>query len=200
MQRRKQIRLPEYDYSQNGAYFITICTYERKNLFGNVGANSISARMIVEEFEKTMAEYPNVFSPKYVVMPNHFHAIIQIDRTDMESTPTIMQLMQSFKRRTTIEYIRLVKSSFAEPFHKHIWQRSFYDHVIRNDRDFQEIWRYIDENPLKWKLDRFYEEQGGYGIRPYNGVYEKFTENTQNVLAFSGAFGYYKLALGKKEC
>ena len=158
MQRRKQLRLPEFDYSQNGAYFVTICTYERKNLFGDVGTNSISARMIAQEFEKTMGAYPGVFSPKYVVMPNHFHAIIQIDRADMESAPTIMQLVQSFKRRTTIEYVRLVKRGFVAPFHKHIWQRSFYDHVIRNDRDYQEIWRYIDENPLKWKLDRFYEE------------------------------------------
>ena len=82
-------------------------------------------------------------------MPNHFHAIIVIQRADTRSAPTIMDVVQAFKSRTTVEYTRLVKQGLLPPFEKHVWQRSFYEHVIRNDRDYEEIWRYIDENPLK---------------------------------------------------
>ena len=67
-----------------------------------------------------------------------------------------MDVVQAFKSQSTVEYIRLVKEGKAKPFDKHIWQRSFYDHVIRNDHDFEEIYKYIEENPQKWKLDRFY--------------------------------------------
>ncbi len=156
--KRKQLRLKEYDYSSNGGYFITICTHAHKCLFGNVGADSISARMIDEIFHKTINEYQNIFCDKYVIMPNHFHAIIVISRVDMESTPTISQIIQSFKRNTTIEYIKLVKCGVLPPFDGHIWQRSFYDHVIRNQKSYEEIWQYIDTNPLKWELDRYYVE------------------------------------------
>ncbi len=121
------MRLPEYDYSQNGAYFITICTQNREKLFGNVGADSISARMISDIFEKTISEYKDVNCPIYVVMPNHFHAIITIEkdyclkgfeRADIESAPTISEVVQSFKRHSTIEYIKLVKQGLAQPFEK----------------------------------------------------------------------------------
>lgn len=155
---RKIIRLQNYDYSSNGAYFVTICTQGKKTLFGPVGAESVSARMIAKEFEDTIAGYPSVSCSKYVVMPNHVHALILIDRADMESAPTLMEVVQTFKRRTTIRYIELVKQGYVKPFDKHVWQRSFYDHVVRNDTDFREIWKYIEENPLKWKLDRFYRE------------------------------------------
>ena len=155
---RKIVRLPDYDYSTNGAYFVTICTYNRKPLFGDVGADLVSARMVCTEFKKTVDSFPQIACPKYVVMPNHFHAIIVIQRADTRSAPTIMDVVQAFKSRTTVEYTRLVKQGLLPPFEKHVWQRSFYEHVIRNDRDYEEIWRYIDENPLKWKLDRFYME------------------------------------------
>ncbi len=83
--KRKLIRLINYDYSQNGAYFVTICTHNKECILGDVGADSISARLVEEIFIKTINEYPNVSSPKYVIMPNHFHAIIVIERKDMES-------------------------------------------------------------------------------------------------------------------
>ena len=79
-------------------------------------------------------------------------------RADMESAPTesLCTMVQVFKRRSTIEYIKMVKLGLLPPFDKHIWQRSYYDHIIRNERDYLEIWQYIDENPLKWELDCFY--------------------------------------------
>ena len=154
--KRKPTRLQGYDYSTNGAYFITICTHNKKLLFGNVGADSISARMVEKTFLETLNSYPNVFCHKYVVMPNHFHAIIEIIRADMESAPTISKIVQSFKRYSTLEYIKLVKQGLLPPFEKQIWQRSYYDHIIRNQHDYDNIWEYIDTNPLKWENDCFY--------------------------------------------
>lgn len=119
--KRKSNRLQGYDYSKNGAYFVTICTHNRKILFGDVGADSISARMIDTVFNQTIKQYPYIECPKYVIMPNHFHAIIIINRADMESAPTtISEIVQSFKRQSTIEYINLVKQGLLPPFKKHI--------------------------------------------------------------------------------
>lgn len=143
--KRKLLRLQGYDYSCNGAYFITICTQNREPIFGNVGADSISARMTSAVFEKVISQYKDVYCPNYVVMPNHFHAIIVIEkdygqyfinasdseRADMESAPTLSEVVQSFKRYSTIEYASLVRQGVLPPFDKKIWQRSFHDHIIK---------------------------------------------------------------------
>ena len=92
--KRKSHHLQSYDYSQNGAYFITICTHQRRMLFGPnrapVGADSISARMAARVFREIIGQYPAVHCRYFVVMPNHFHALVEIERAraDMESAPT----------------------------------------------------------------------------------------------------------------
>ena len=91
-------------------------------------------------------------------MPNHIHAIITILRADMESAPTISEIIQTFKRYSTVEYIKLVKQGIVPPFEKQIWQRSFHDHIIRGEKDYLKIWNYIDTNPQKWTEDCFYIE------------------------------------------
>lgn len=151
---RKNIRLPNYDYSQNGAYFITICTHNRKKIFGDVGADSISARTVAEVFEEVISSYQNVFAPKYVVMPDHFHALIVIERADMESAPTLSEIVQAFKRYSTVRISGLVKKGLVQPYEEKVWQRSYYDHVIRNQQDYNEIWDYIANNPLKWAIEK----------------------------------------------
>ena len=128
-------------------------------LFAPVGADSISARMVERTFLETIQQYNGVDSPIYVVMPNHFHAIITISRADMESAPTISQIIQSFKRYSTIEYAKMVKEGIVPPFEKQIWQRSFHDHVIRDRRDYEKIAQYIHENPIKWQYDCFYTQE-----------------------------------------
>ena len=153
---RKSPRLKNYDYGTTGAYFITICTHNRKMLFAPVGADSISARMIERTFVETIARYSGVESPICVVMPNHFHAIITIKRADMESAPTVSEIVQSFKRYSTVEYMKMVKEGLLPPFDTRIWQRSFYDHIIRNREDYIETFKYISENPKKWQTDKFY--------------------------------------------
>lgn len=168
--KRKIIRLQNFDYSSNGAYFVTICTKDRKDLFAPAGAVSnvskanlelseakyISTRMIERTFLETINQYDGVDSPIFVVMPNHFHAIITISRTDAESTPTVSEILQSFKRYSTVEYIKLVKDGVVPPFDKQLWQRSFYDHIIRNRHDYDEIYKYIYENPTNWIFDELY--------------------------------------------
>ena len=156
--KRASIRLKNFDYSTTGAYFITICTRGRVPLFGPVGADSRSARMVARTFVETIGRYQCVESPIYVVMPNHFHAIITISRADIESAPTVSDIVQSFKRYSTIEYIRMVKEGILPPFEKQIWQRTFYDHVIRNHNDYSEVYKYIYENPIKWVYDELYTE------------------------------------------
>ena len=153
---RKTTRLKDFDYAQNGAYFITICTKDKKMLFSPVGADSISARMFESTFIETIENYQGVASPIYVVMPNHFHAIITISRADMESAPTISEIIQSFKRYSTIKYTKMVKNGVLPPFNKQIWQRSFYDHIIQNQQDYNEIHNYIEQNPLRWEQDKLY--------------------------------------------
>ena len=110
--------------------------------------------MIKKTFIETLRKYQGVDSPAFVVMPNHFHAIITIirDRADIESAPTLSDIVQSFKRYSTLEYIRMVKEGLLPPFDKQIWQRSFYDHVIRNHDDYIECCRYIRDNPKRWVL------------------------------------------------
>ena len=115
--------------------------------------------MIERTFLETIRQYDGVDSPIYVVMPNHFHAIITILRADMESAPTISEIIQSFKRYSTVEYTKLVKDGVLPPYDKQIWQRSFYDHVIRNRDDYNEIFKYIYENPMKWQFDKLYSEE-----------------------------------------
>ncbi len=159
LRKRKTPRLQGFDYSRNGAYFITICTKDRAPLFASVGADSISARMIERTFVETIERYEGVDAPLYVVMPNHFHAIITILRADMESAPTISQIVQSFKRYSTIEYTKMVKNGVLPPFDGQIWQRSFYDHIIRDREDYEEHLRYIRDNPKRWCYDELYAEE-----------------------------------------
>ena len=156
---RKRNRLRNFDYSSSGAYFVTICTKNRRMLFAPVGADSISARMVERTFLETIEQYEGVDSPIFVVMPNHFHAIITISRADMESAPTVSEIVQSFKRYSTVEYAKMVKEGVLPPFDKQIWQRSFYDHIIRNRDDYNEVYKYIHENPRHWYLDELYSKE-----------------------------------------
>ena len=165
---RKSIRLRGYDYSQDGAYYITICTQDRANLYGDVivGADLVSARvelsgagrMIDRIYTEIVSSFHDVFCDKYIIMPNHFHCILFIKRADTRSAPTaaIGSVVQAFKSKTTVAYINGVKAGSYTPFNKRLWQRNYYEHIIRNEDDYMRIYRYIDENPLKWKEDDYY--------------------------------------------
>ena len=158
--KRKPNRLKNYDYSTSGAYFITICINDRKNLFWcDVGANCVRqsdiqlssiGNVVKHQIEKWNTTYGNVHVDKYVIMPNHLHLIICISTDGNRRTqfaPTISRMVKQFKGAVT------------KQIGIKIWQRSFHDHIIRDENDYLKIWQYIDTNPLKWQEDCFYTEE-----------------------------------------
>ncbi len=162
--KRKRMRLQSYDYSQNGAYFITICTQNRKMIFNNhVGADPCvrpnhANEMIIKWLMKLEEKYQDVKIDKFVIMPNHIHFILMVDHpTGVHMGTPLQEMMQWFKTQTTNEYIKGVKNGLFLPFEKRIWQRSYHEHVIRNQSSYEEIWQYIDTNPIKWELDCYYK-------------------------------------------
>ena len=159
---RQQNRLKYYDYSQNGAYFITICTKNRLNILCDiVGGGVLDAPRVTllrygiivnETINEINRTYQHVNFDKYVIMPNHIHFIvIANDNIGSSGTPTptnmvIPKLISTFKR--------FVNKKVG----KQIWQRGYYDHIIRNSIDYERIWQYIDTNPIKWELDEYYTD------------------------------------------
>jgi putative transposase len=159
---RKNIRLKDYDYSQNGAYFITICTNKRHEMLGKIcrgdyqspasGAKiSLSEYGLIAEksINKIVDCYLYVFVDKYVVMPNHIHIILLVQNGIAKDgrliiAPTISTVIQQLKRYVSKQI------GFS------IWQKSFHDHIIRNEEEYLKICEYIDTNPQKWQDDCYY--------------------------------------------
>ena len=150
---RKSIRLNNYDYSNTGYYFITICVKDRHELLWNEPVGTRIARPslsgIGEVVEKAIENIHKIYEfvgiDKYVVMPNHIHMIITI-RNDgrTQFAPTISRIIKQFKGLITKQI------GFS------IWQKSFHDHIIRDEAEYQRIWQYIDENSLTWEKYCYY--------------------------------------------
>ena len=151
---RKRIRLAEYDYSQNNCYFVTICTADKKHLFG-MGDHLTSYGLCAEKhLQRIHSFFPCVRVDKTVIMPNHIHAIIAIEhdpatRKNACATPTLGTVIGNYKAAVSREIHQTDPSQT-------VWQGRYYDHVIRNQRDYEAVWQYIDENPLKWELDEYF--------------------------------------------
>lgn len=152
---RKQIRIKDYDYSNPGAYFITVCTTNREKIFWcTVGADTIRPESVPLSAIGKIAEqgilqivrhYKNISVDKYCIMPDHIHLILRIESDmagRMVSAPTVSTVVGSLKRW------------ISGQIGKSIWQKSFYEHGIRNGQDYDEIWTYIENNPLKYLLKR----------------------------------------------
>ncbi len=171
---RRSIRLPGYDYTQPGAYFVTICTHNREPLFGRVvnGEMVLNAwgRIVWEEWFRTaqVRPYVELFEDEFVVMPNHIHGIIWIVRDTVGAqrrcaptkpggvTPnnvapgSLGAIVRAFKSAVTKRINALRGTPGAR-----VWQRNYYEHIIRNERALNAIRRYIAENPQRWHLDRY---------------------------------------------
>ena len=122
-----------------------------------------SGQMIEKIFLETVDSFDGIIADKYVIMPNHFHCIIVSQRrVDTRSTRTksLSSVVQAFKSKTTFEYIKRVKAGLLPPFNKQIWQRNYYEHVIRNEDDYLKTWKYIDENPVRWAEDTYCCDKG----------------------------------------
>ena len=211
---RRSIRLKGYDYSQAGLYFITICVKNRTHLFGHIDRTSNpsgcpimilndAGEMIDDEWNKLPKRFPNIQLHEYVIIPNHFHAIIEIVGATLVVAPTIAQntiaqneiknndnekgqpqgiastktptktptnaptnaptnktvgdIIGAFESITTVEYIRGVKNNNWESFNGKLWQRNYWEHIIRNEQSYNRISEYIINNPKNWKDDKFHE-------------------------------------------
>lgn len=151
---RKKIRVDGYDYATAGAYFITVCTADREKLFWSnavsvpiVGADiirpqDVSLSYIGSLVEKAISQisehYKNISVDNYCIMPDHVHLLLRIAPTKGRGIAEVSTVIGSLKR--------WVSRQVGRP----IWQKSYFDHVIRGQRDYEEIWRYIEENPLKY--------------------------------------------------
>ncbi len=152
---RKQNRIPDYDYSQNGAYFITICTQDRKNVLSRIVGDD--AHIVPKPYgqiaEKYIRNAPEV--EKYVIMPDHIHMIIRLDNGTMwASSPTHESYDHTRPQNRVASIVRSIKTLTVKEIGASIFQRSYYDHVIRNQQDYNEIWEYIENNPKKWMLSK----------------------------------------------
>jgi len=156
--RRKNLHLQHYDYSQPGFYFLTICTYHHRSLFGTVvdGIMQLdnAGKMVDQHWKALTKKFENLDLHEHVVMPNHVHGIIEINAPNPDVP--LSRIVQWFKTITTNAYIRGVKNEHWPPFRYRFWQRNYYEHVIRNDDSLREISEYICTNPLRWHLDRYY--------------------------------------------
>ena len=174
---RKSIRLSGYNYSEYGYYFVTICANGRRLLFGSIREGKMYlnklGQIIRECWNEIPEHYPIVELDKYIIMPNHIHGIIiirnpivgaqnlapgiPIRAEDFRSLPedtcqhiipkTLGSIIRGFKIGVT-KYARLKNQNIT------IWQRNYYEHIIRNQKDYQNIWNYIDLNPDKWEWDK----------------------------------------------
>lgn len=163
--KRKANRLKRYDYATPGAYFVTVCTQDRRCTLSRIpvgdgfpvpgipAAQPTDAGRIVERCVHGLPDrYPGLRVEKYVIMPNHIHLIIRIGRCEAGApAPALGGVMGWFKYQTTRE-INAQTGAAGRRF----WQRSFHDHVIRDETEYRLIGQYIDDNPAKWKEDRFY--------------------------------------------
>lgn len=158
--RRKENRLKEFDYSTDGAYFVTICTKDRRctlsTIVGDgfpIPKNKTLGKIAVQFIELVTVKYPTVCVDKYVVMPNHIHMILFIDN-DKGGTgnpsPTLGNVIGWLKYNITKEYNK------SQTQKESVFQRSYYDHVIRCEKDYLEILEYINNNPLNWQIDELY--------------------------------------------
>ncbi len=174
---RRSIRLKGYDYAQAGAYFITICTQNRESRFGEIVNSKMvlndAGRMVQTEWEQLRERFSSIELDAYVVMPNHFHAIVTITDSDNNvgaglvsapngattrvaptaQRPTLGDIVGAFKSLVTNAYIRGVRELGWPPFDKRLWQRNYHERIIRNERELNAIRQYIYDNPAHWLND-----------------------------------------------
>jgi REP element-mobilizing transposase RayT len=161
---RRSVRQPAFDYAQPGAYFFTIVTRDRVALFGTIEDERMIANplgeVVMDEWQRTTLLRPEIELDAFVVMPNHVHGIIWIrDRASMDAQGStrsfgkiephsLSSIVRGFKAACT-KRANQIRGTASMP----LWQRNYYEHVIRNERELANIRRYVVENPLRWAID-----------------------------------------------
>ena len=148
---RKNIRLPTYDYSNIGIYFITICIKNRANILSKIEKGKIVLYQYGKIIEKYIlainTKYNYICIKSYVNMPNHIHILCEIKErknTDFSYNSTIPFVISTIKRLSNKE------------FKEKIWQRNYYEHIVRDEQEYQKILEYIKNNPINWETDRYF--------------------------------------------
>lgn len=157
--KRKKIRLQNYDYSQNGAYFVTICIKDKQHILGTIVENEDITSIVLSKIGKTIAAeidkiptiYSSVLVDPFVIMPNHIHMIIIIENDNERRTQFAPTNLPNISR-----IIKQFKGSITKQIGNNIWQKSYFDHVIRDEQDYQIRSKYIIDNPIKWIYDEYY--------------------------------------------
>jgi putative transposase len=175
---RRSIRLKGYDYSQEGFYFVTVCTQSKRCLLGRIEKEQMvlndAGKMIECQWNELVKRFTQIELDEYVVMPNHFHGIVIVGAglvparngaangiTDgattrvapTTGTTTVGDIIGAFKSITTHEYINNVKTNNWPTFDGKLWQRNCFEHIIRNEKSLNQIREYIVKNPVKWQQD-----------------------------------------------
>ena len=168
---RRSIRLKDYNYSSAGAYFVTVCTLERKCIFGEImnGQNQLSS--IGQISKSCWLEIPNHFQnsslDEFVIMPNHIHGVVLLADVAIVGAGHVQPLNEQIHASKYKHLVSKSLSSIIGSFKSSvtrickqrqlgvlIWQRNYYEHIIRNERELNRVREYIINNPLHWKLDR----------------------------------------------
>ena len=162
--KRKPTRLKDFDYSSNAAYFVTICTQNRKDILSTISVGEGSPLPKLSHYgkivEKWVGELPNKYQEisvdYHVIMPNHIHLLLSLikDSGRGDPSPTIDGVIGWLKYQITKEI-----NETYNPMDKRVFQRSFHDHIIRNREDYESIVKYIYENPMRWYYDELYVEK-----------------------------------------
>ena len=174
--RRRSIRLKGYDYTQSGAYFVTIVIQDRLCLFGDVLGQEMRPNeagvMVRRVWEALPCRFPPTQLDAFVVMPNHIHGILVINqhvgaptegarlgafaarRATTRVAPTLGAVIGAYKSLTTSAHIEGVNAGAWPPFRHRLWQRNYYEHILRHDESLAELRQYILYNPARWAFDR----------------------------------------------
>lgn len=145
---RRRLRLPSYDYSRQGAYFLTICVAEREPILGHVKAGAVvlspAGEAVLAAWQTLPSRIRGMSIDEFVVMPDHVHGILWLTEAGSVSLPRVVR---AFKSIAAIQ----VNAVLGGPGSR-VWQRSYYERVIRNERELNAARRYIENNPLAWSI------------------------------------------------
>ena len=160
--KRKHARLKHYDYSTTGAYFVTICTKNKRPMLSAIVGRGLAPAVELTPLGKIAEEqiflleerFPFIIIDDYVIMPNHIHAIIILKNQAAGASPrpTLTDIICAYKSLTTRECKKVATAELE------LFQTSFYEHVIRNKHDHDAIVKYIYENPMNWAYDKHYQD------------------------------------------
>ena len=157
---RKRLRLENYNYSEQGIYFLTLCSIDKACLFSEIVGDgvldvpqielSIYGQMIQDTLQEMDRLYQNLRIDKYVIMPNHVHLLVTrlpADGTSGRPSPT---------NAVIPSFVGTLKRFVNRRSGRQMFQRSYYDHIVRDEKDYLARWKYIDDNPIKWQEDSLY--------------------------------------------